>query len=231
MRWAWERPGRAAEARLIWAVGILLGALAGDAANNAHAQIFNLPTIRPPADIPDQIRPCRISRRPAESAPPRRRRAAGAAVAAAGRQIRHSQRGSSGRAARAGAAPARRPLRLQPAADHQRPALAHLSGEAGPGRLPSAQGGQGRRAGVLAAAGQLRGPCRLRPRQRDTDRPAARRRRARDLRDPRRRPAHHRPGRRRAHPVRARSGSISSPAASSSPATAAPSCSRSRPAT
>ncbi len=55
-------------ARLIWASGILLGALACDAASNAHAQFFNLPTIRPPADIP-QDPPVQNLAPPAESAP------------------------------------------------------------------------------------------------------------------------------------------------------------------
>ena len=56
------------EARLIWAMGILLGAFASDAASNAHAQLFNLPTIRPPADIP-QDPPIQNLAPPAESAP------------------------------------------------------------------------------------------------------------------------------------------------------------------
>ena len=55
------------EARLIWAVGILLGVFAGDAASNAHGQIFNLPAIRPPADIPA---PVQNLAPPAESAAP-----------------------------------------------------------------------------------------------------------------------------------------------------------------
>jgi hypothetical protein len=57
------RAGR--EARLIWTVGILLGAFA----SNAHAQLFNLPTIRPPADIPEQSPPVQNLAPPAESAP------------------------------------------------------------------------------------------------------------------------------------------------------------------
>ena len=53
--------------RLIWAVGMLFGALAG----NAHAQIFNLPTIRPPADIPNsQNPPVQNLAPPGESAAP-----------------------------------------------------------------------------------------------------------------------------------------------------------------
>jgi hypothetical protein len=58
------RSGR--EVRLIWAVGILLGVCAGD----ARAQIFNLPTIRPPADIPAQTPPLQNLAPPAESAAP-----------------------------------------------------------------------------------------------------------------------------------------------------------------
>jgi hypothetical protein len=61
------RTGR--EARLIGAVGILLGTLAGGVANDAHAQIFNLPTIRPPADIPEQNPPVQNLAPPGESAP------------------------------------------------------------------------------------------------------------------------------------------------------------------
>ena len=221
------RSGR--EGRLIWAVGILLGALRRRCPARS---IFNLPTIRPPADIPAQNPPSRISRR----RPRAPRRAARRAARRCNRCRRPSnpapsqaQRPST---PRAGAARARRALRFQPSADHQRPALAHLSGEAGPGRrLPAAQGGQGRIAGVLAAAGQLRGPCRLRSRERDADRPAPRRRLAR--RSSRFPPAACASPAASATPAfrRARSGSISSPAASSSPATAAPSCSRSRPAT
>src|SRR5689334_6048428 len=52
--------------RLIWAVGILLGVCAGD----ARAQLFNLPTIRPPADIPGQNPPVQNLAPPAESAAP-----------------------------------------------------------------------------------------------------------------------------------------------------------------
>ncbi|MBX9778046.1 MAG: hypothetical protein K2Y71_27000 [Xanthobacteraceae bacterium] len=61
------RTGR--EARLIWAVGILLGALAGGAASEAHAQLFNLPTIRPPADIPEQNPPVQNLAPPGQAAP------------------------------------------------------------------------------------------------------------------------------------------------------------------
>jgi hypothetical protein len=62
------RAGRGA--RLIWVAGILLGVLAGDAASNASAQIFNLPTIRPPADIPEQNPPIQNLAPPGESATP-----------------------------------------------------------------------------------------------------------------------------------------------------------------
>jgi len=58
------RSGR--EVRLIWVVGILLGVCAGD----ARAQLFNLPTIRPPADIPAQNPPIQNLAPPAESAAP-----------------------------------------------------------------------------------------------------------------------------------------------------------------
>jgi hypothetical protein len=58
------RSGR--EVRLIWVVGILLGVCAGD----ARAQLFNLPTIRPPADIPAQNPPVQNLAPPAESAAP-----------------------------------------------------------------------------------------------------------------------------------------------------------------
>jgi hypothetical protein len=61
------RTGR--EARLIWAVGILLGTFAGSAPNDARAQLFNLPTIRPPADIPEQNPPVQNLAPPGESAP------------------------------------------------------------------------------------------------------------------------------------------------------------------
>ncbi|MPZ38359.1 MAG: hypothetical protein GEU95_09870 [Rhizobiales bacterium] len=70
--------------RLIWAAGILLGACAGDAASTAHAQFFNLPTVRPhgemrpqgelrpPADILEQAAPIQNLAPPAEgTAPPR----------------------------------------------------------------------------------------------------------------------------------------------------------------
>jgi hypothetical protein len=58
------RAGRGA--RLIWGAGILLGVLAGD----AHAQIFNLPTIRPPADIPEPNPPVQNLAPPGENATP-----------------------------------------------------------------------------------------------------------------------------------------------------------------
>ncbi|MCC6889059.1 MAG: hypothetical protein IT536_11050 [Hyphomicrobiales bacterium] len=38
--------------RLVWAAGILLGVIAGTIPTEARAQLFNLPSIRPPADIP-----------------------------------------------------------------------------------------------------------------------------------------------------------------------------------
>ncbi len=44
------RTGR--RGRLLWAAGMALGALATIAANTAQAQIFNLPGLRPPAEIP-----------------------------------------------------------------------------------------------------------------------------------------------------------------------------------
>ena len=57
------------KARLTWVAGILLGAFAGDAASRAHAQFFNLPTIRPPADIPAQDPPAQ-NLAPPGGAPP-----------------------------------------------------------------------------------------------------------------------------------------------------------------
>ena len=58
------------KARLIWAAGILLGSWAGSAPNDAHAQLFNLPTIRPPADIPAQDPPVQNLAPPNESGAP-----------------------------------------------------------------------------------------------------------------------------------------------------------------
>ena len=52
--------------RLIWAAGFLLGAFASD----AQAQLFNLPTIRPPADIPAPSPPIQNLAPPSESAVP-----------------------------------------------------------------------------------------------------------------------------------------------------------------
>ena len=57
------------KARLIWVVGILLGAWAGSA-SDARAQLFNLPTIRPPADIPTQDPPVQNLAPPNESGAP-----------------------------------------------------------------------------------------------------------------------------------------------------------------
>jgi hypothetical protein len=48
----------------------LLGAFAGDAARHADAQWFNLPTIRPPADIPAQEPPAQNLTPPAENQAP-----------------------------------------------------------------------------------------------------------------------------------------------------------------
>ena len=198
----------------------------------ARSYSISRPSVRPPT-FPLRIRPLQ------NLAPPGRERRARACCRAARRCSRcRRPRNPAPSQAQRPTATAQAQLALaarygsRPAADHRRPALAHLSGEAGPGRrLPPAQGGQGASPVFSLPPRQLRRPCRLRSRERDAHHPTARRRLARSLRDSRRRPAHHRPRRRRPHPVRARSGSISSPAASSSPATVAPSCSRSRPAT
>ena len=70
-------------------------------------------------------------------------------------------------------------------------------------RLPPDQGRQERDADIHAAARQLRGPCRLRPRERDQGgATACGRADARGVRNSGRRTAHRRQGRRRPHPAR-----------------------------